>query len=56
VQRLSKNLLDVVPPNKRMQRAGMHKVLGRGRPSLVSRQTPRARVLKGQFAGADVNR
>ena len=44
-----------VPPNKHMQRAGTHKVLGRGRPSLVPCSTPRARVLTGRRAGADVN-
>ena len=43
-------------PNKHMQRAGRHKVLGRGRPSLLPRSAPRARVLKRQPAGADVNR
>jgi hypothetical protein len=45
-----------VSPNKHMQRAGIHKVLGRGRPSLVPRSAPRARVLMRQRAGADVNR
>jgi hypothetical protein len=45
-----------VPPNKHMQRAGRHKVLGRGRPSLVSWLAHRARVLTGRRAGADVNR
>jgi len=39
-----------------MQRAEMHKVLGRGRPSLVPSSALRARVLTGQRAGADVNR
>ena len=39
-----------------MQRAGMHKVLGRGRVSMVPRSAPRARVLTSQPAGADVNR
>jgi hypothetical protein len=43
-------------PNKHMQRAEMHKVLGRGRESLVPQSAPRARVLTGQPAGADVNR
>ena len=43
-------------PNKHMQRAGRHKVLGRGRVSLVPRSAPRARVLTGQPAGADVDR
>jgi hypothetical protein len=36
---------EAAPPNKHMQRAGMHKVLGRGRPSLVPWSPPRARVL-----------
>jgi hypothetical protein len=43
-------------PNKHMQRAVRHKVLGRGRPSLVPCSVPRARVLTGQPAGADVGR
>ena len=43
-------------PNKHMQRAGRHKVLGRGRVSLVPCSALRARVLTGQRAGADVNR
>jgi hypothetical protein len=45
-----------VPPNKHMQRAGTHKVLGRGRSNPVSMSAPRARVLTGQRAGADVGR
>jgi hypothetical protein len=44
------------PPNKHMLRAVTHKVLGRGRPSLVPSSAPRARVLIGQRAGADVGR
>jgi hypothetical protein len=44
------------PPNKHMQRAVTHKVLGRGRSSLVPVSAPRARVLTGQRAGADVGR
>jgi hypothetical protein len=47
---------DAAPPNKHMLRAGMHKVLGRGRPSLVPWLAPRARVLTRQPAGADVGR
>ena len=39
-----------------MQRAGMHKVLGRGRVSLAPCSAPGARVLTGQPAGADVGR
>jgi hypothetical protein len=42
--------------NKHMQRARKHKVLGRGRPSLVPWSALRARVLTGQRAGADVGR
>ena len=45
-----------VPPNKQMQRAGTHKVLGRRRMSLVPCLVPHARVLTGRRAGADVNR
>jgi hypothetical protein len=45
-----------VSPNKHMQRAVTHKVLGRGRPILVPWSSPRARVLTGQRAGADVGR
>ena len=43
-------------PNKHMQRAGRHKVPGRGRVSPVPWSAPRARVLTGQRADADVNR
>jgi len=46
----------VASPNKHMQRAGTHKVLGRGRVSLVPWSALRARVLTGQPAGADVGR
>jgi hypothetical protein len=45
-----------VSPNNRMQRAVMHKVLGRGRPSTMLTSAPRARVLTGQPAGADAGR
>jgi hypothetical protein len=45
-----------VPPNKHMQRAEKHKVLSRGRSGLVPHSAPRARVLTGRRAGADVNR
>jgi hypothetical protein len=44
------------PPNKHMQRTGAHKVLGRGRVSLVPWSALRARVLMRQPAGADVGR
>ena len=50
------DVISMPPPNKHMQRAGMHKVLGRGRLSLVPWSEPRARVLTGQLAGADVGR
>ena len=43
-------------PNKHMQRAVTHKVLGRGRSNDVLDQVPRARVLMRRRAGADVNR
>jgi hypothetical protein len=43
-------------PNKHMQRAGWHKVHGRGRYTSVIIQVLRARVLTGQPAGADVGR
>lgn len=39
-----------------MQRAGTHKVLGRGRSVLAPCLAPRARGLTGPRAGADVNR
>ncbi len=45
-----------VSPNKHMQRAGEHKVLGRGRADPLLSQVPLARVLTGQRAGADVGR
>ena len=45
-----------VPPNKHMQRAGRHKVHGRWQLIVVTWSSPRARVLTGQRAGADVNR
>jgi hypothetical protein len=45
-----------VPLNKHRQRAGRHKVLGRGRSGLVPYSSPPARVLTGQPAGADVSR
>ena len=51
-----KNPKVTVSANKHMQRAGMHKVLSRGRVGLVTMSAPRARVLIGQRAGADVNR
>jgi hypothetical protein len=53
---MSKSLSFAGAPNKHMQRAVTHEVLGRGRIDLVPFQAPLARVLKGQRAGADVNR
>jgi hypothetical protein len=44
-------------PNKSLQRAWTHKVLGRGRPSLESAPGRwRARVLKGRRAAAELCR
>jgi hypothetical protein len=42
------------PPNQALQRAGTHKVLGRGRPSLPRGVLPRARVLMRWRAVADL--
>ena len=53
---INPKVVPIMSPNKHMQRAGRHKVLGRGRPSQVPCSAPRARVLTGQRAGADVNR
>jgi hypothetical protein len=39
-----------------MQRAGTHKVLGRGRGRAGASQVTLARVLTGRRAGADVGR
>ncbi len=43
-------------PNKSLQRSGTHKVLGRGRPSLLLHSLLRARVLKGRRAAAELSR
>jgi len=44
-----------VPPNSALQRAGTHKVLGRGRPSDGgTRERWRARVLIGWRAAAEL--
>jgi len=43
-------------PNKHMQRAGTHKVLGRGRSVVLQSKVYLARVLTGRRAGADVGR
>jgi hypothetical protein len=50
------NAAPFAPPNKHMQRAGTHKVLGRERSNSVRGQIPLARVLNRRRAGADVNR
>jgi hypothetical protein len=42
------------PPNSALQRAGTHKVLGRGRTSLPRSLVPRARVLIGWRAAAEL--
>lgn len=47
-------MIDVVPPNLALQRAGTHKVLGRGRFSVVLDQVRRARVLIGWRAAAEL--
>jgi hypothetical protein len=41
-------------PNKHMQRAGTHKVLGRGRSSVLLSQVCLARVLMRRRSGSDV--
>jgi hypothetical protein len=41
-------------PNSALQRSGTHKVLGRGRPSLPRGLLPRARVLIGWRASAEL--
>jgi hypothetical protein len=43
-------------PNKSLQRAGTHKVLGRGRPSAERTRALRARVLRGRRAAAELSR
>jgi len=45
-----------MPPNKHMQRAGTHKVLGRWRFGLLLFQVPLASVFMRWRAGADVGR
>ena len=45
----------MAPPNSALQRAGTHKVLGRGRPSHGgTRERWRARVLIGWRAAAEL--
>ncbi len=47
----------VLSPNKSLQRSWTHKVLGRGRPSVVFLcGRCRARVLKGRRAAAELCR
>jgi len=43
-----------MPPNSALQRAGHDKVLGRGRPSSARGLAPRARVLIGWRAVAEL--
>ena len=45
-----------VSPNKSLQRTANHKVLGRGRVVSAPRWAPRARVLTGQPAAAELSR
>jgi hypothetical protein len=45
-----------VSPNKSLQRAWTHKVLGRGRPTREATRALRARVLKGRRAAAELSR
>jgi hypothetical protein len=51
-----KNPSRKLPPNKSLQRAWTHKVLGRGRPSKSAHERCRARVLKGRRAAAELGR
>jgi hypothetical protein len=49
--------MEVVPsPNNRMERGGMNKLLGRGRPAVVPKQVSRARVPQGQRAARSCER
>jgi hypothetical protein len=43
-------------PNKSLQRSVNHKVLGRGREVFAPCRAPRARVLTGQPAAAELSR
>ena len=47
-------LRDCTAPNLALQRAGTHKVLGRGRLGVVLEQVMRARVLIGRRAVAEL--
>jgi hypothetical protein len=44
-----------MPPNLALQRAGTHKVLGRGRFGVMLEQVMRARVLRGWRAVAELS-
>jgi hypothetical protein len=44
----------MLPPNSALQRAGTHKVLGRGRPKPAQGLLPRARVLIRWRAAAEL--
>jgi hypothetical protein len=44
------------PPNNRMQRGGLYKVLGRGQMNAVLKQVPRARVPTLLWPRADAGR
>ncbi len=46
----------LVSPNKSLQRSVNHKVLGRGRVVSAPWRAPRARVLTGQPAAAELSR
>jgi hypothetical protein len=50
---LKSSASQAAPPNKPMQRAGTHKVPGRGRPMSLQSQVRLARVLNRQRAVAD---
>ena len=45
--------MKVLSPNKPLQRSGLHKVLGRGRGRLPTKQVLRARVLKRVWPAAE---
>jgi hypothetical protein len=49
-------LLALMSSNNRMQRAGMHKVLGRGRDAAARKIFMLARVPTSRRAGADAGR
>jgi hypothetical protein len=53
---MNKRNVSHVSPNKSLQRSGTHKVLGRGRSSLVHIRALRARVLKWRRAAAELSR